>query len=96
MSKRTNHDAAFKARVALEPLKGERTVLELADAYEVHPTMIHQGKKALLEGAADIAEETIHDLHAKIGELAVAQASQSSLSNPANRRRTPISSVRQT
>lgn len=85
MSKRRNHDAAFKARVALEALKGERTVSELATAYEVHPTMVHQWKEALLEGAAgfyerggqaaataEIAEETVRDLHAKIGELAVA------------------------
>jgi len=97
MSKRRNHDAAFKARVALEPLKGERTVSELATAYEVHPTMIHKWSEplcamgsrtmasALLEGAAgifergskaaataEITEDTIRDLHAKIAELAVA------------------------
>ena len=85
MSKRRNHDAAFKGRVAPEVLKGERTVAELAAAYEVHPTMIHQWKRALLEGAAgiferggqaaataEVAEETVRDLHAKIGELAVA------------------------
>ena len=84
MPKRRNHDAAFKARVALEVLKGERTVSELASAYEIHPTMIHQWKKALLEGAAgiferggkvavvEIDEGTVRDLHAKIGELAVA------------------------
>jgi len=52
MSKRRNHDTAIKAHVALEALKGERTVLDLASAYGVHPTMIHQWKKALLEGAA--------------------------------------------
>lgn len=84
MRKRRNHDAGFKARVALEAVKGERTVSELAAEYGVHPTMIHQWKKALLEGAPDIFErggrtqdaevdeETVRSLHAKIGELAVA------------------------
>ena len=42
MSKRRNHDAAFKARVALEALKGERTVSELATVYDVPPTMIRK------------------------------------------------------
>ncbi len=56
MRKRRDHDAGFKARVALEALMGERTVSELAAAYGVHPTMIHQWKKALLDGAADIFE----------------------------------------
>ncbi|RCW87172.1 transposase [Paracoccus lutimaris] len=83
MSKHRNRDAAFKARVALEAVKGERTVSELAAEYGAHPTMIHQWKRALLDGAADIFErdgkkapeideDTIRVLHAKIGELAVA------------------------
>ena len=42
MSKRRNYDAAFKARVALEALKGERAVPELATSFTAHPTMIHQ------------------------------------------------------
>lgn len=56
MRKRRNHDAGFKARVALEAVKGERTMSELAADYGVHPTMIHQWKKALLDGAAEIFE----------------------------------------
>lgn len=83
MSKRRNHDVGVKARVALEALKGERTVSELATACGVHPTMVHHWKRALLEGAAgvferggktapDVDEDTVRDLHARIGELAVA------------------------
>ena len=85
MSKRKQHAPEFKAKVALEALKGEETAAELASRFGVHPTMIHQWKRSLLEGAAGIferggkaavaagvAEETVRDLHAKIGELAVA------------------------
>ena len=70
-----------KARVALEAVRGERTVSELAAEYGVHPTKIHQWKRSLREraagifergGKAEVAEETVRDLHAKIGELAVA------------------------
>jgi transposase len=72
-----------RPRVALEALKGARTVSELAAEYGVHPAMIHQWKKALLDGAADIFErggktapsvdeDTARPLHARIGELAVA------------------------
>ena len=86
MSKRKNHKPAFKARVALETIKGERTVAELASQYGVHPTQIHQWKKALLAGAPEVFAnksyrgrksapevdpERIKDLHAKIGELTV-------------------------
>ncbi|WP_371257382.1 IS3 family transposase [Phaeobacter sp. 11ANDIMAR09] len=83
MSKRKNHSPEFKAKVALEALKGERTVAELASQFGVHPTMIHGWKRALLEGASgvfergsrnkpEIDEEQVKELHAKIGELAVA------------------------
>ena len=56
MSKRKQYQAGFKAKVALEAIKGERTVSELSSRFGVHPTMIHQWKKALLEGASDVFE----------------------------------------
>ena len=69
MPKRRSHDAAFKAQVALEALKGERTVSELAAAYEVHPAMIHQlrkGATGIFErggktAAAEADEDTVRD-----------------------------------
>ena len=85
MSKRKQHAPEFKAKVALEALKGEETAAELASRFGVHPTMIHQWKRALLEGASgvfergvhkkpEIDEEQVKELHAKIGELAVANS----------------------
>ena len=56
MSKRKQHSPEFKAKVALEALKGEETVSELASRFGVHPTMIHQWKRALLEGASGVFE----------------------------------------
>ncbi|MGV8985809.1 MAG: hypothetical protein ACOH2H_05935 [Cypionkella sp.] len=69
----------------MEALKGERTVSELATAYGVYPIMIHQWSKAMFEGAAgaferwgkalgtaEIAEDRVRDLHAKIRNQAVA------------------------
>lgn len=83
MSKRKQHHPEFKAKVALEALKGEETVSELACRFGVHLTMIHQWKCTLLEGASGVFErggrktpavdeEQVRDLHAKIGVLAVA------------------------
>ena len=85
MSKRKQHAPEFKAKVALEALKGEETAAELASRFGVHRTMIHQWKRALLEGASgvferggrekpEIDEEQVKELHAKIGELAVANS----------------------
>jgi len=83
MSKRKQPLPEFKGKMALEALKGEQTAAELASRFGVHPTMIHQWKRALLEGASgvfewgsrrkpDIDEAQLQALHAKIGELAVA------------------------
>ena len=59
MSKRKQHHPEFKAKVALEALKGEETVSELASRFGVHPTMIHQWKRALLEGASGVFERVV-------------------------------------
>ena len=77
---RRNHTGAFKAKVALAALKGEKTVLELAQQFDVHANQIAQWKSQLLEGAAGVfggdakaapAEATVDvkTLHAKIGQL---------------------------
>ncbi len=52
--KRKVHTAAFKAKVALAALKGDRTVNELAGQFEVHPTLIHGWKKQLTAGAEGV------------------------------------------
>jgi transposase len=83
MAKRTrrNHSPAFKAKVALAAVKGEKTLAELAQQFDVHPHQITQWRARLLESAADVfgaepnADEPAIDvtlLHAKIGELTLA------------------------
>ena len=81
MTKRTRrtHSPAFKAKVALAAVKGDRTLADLAQQFDVHPNQITTWKGQLLEGAAGVfgqekteAKEGAVDLkalHAKIGEL---------------------------
>lgn len=55
MSKsRRNHSPAFKAKVALEAVRGEQTIHELAAKHQVHPTQVQQWKQALVERAAEL------------------------------------------
>jgi len=51
---RKKHSGAFKAKVALEAIKGERTLNELAGHFEIHPTQVAQWKQRLVAGACDL------------------------------------------
>jgi transposase len=76
---RRNHAPSFKAKVALEALKVDQTIVELAERYQVHPNQITDWNKQLLEHAEEIFSKDrkpdqgpdIKDLHAKIGQLSM-------------------------
>ena len=85
-AKRKRHDAGFKARVALEALKGEKTIQQIAKDFDLHPVQVSEWKKKLLEGASGVfagagsvasgvdeasLEKLCDPLHAKIGKLTV-------------------------
>ena len=80
---RRNHSPAFKAKVALAAVHGEKTLAELAQQFDVHPNQITQWRSQLLEGAAEVFGSAtsgaavapavdVKTLHAKIGELTLA------------------------
>ena len=77
---RRNHTPAFKAKVALAAVKGDRTLAQLAEQFDVHPNQITSWKAQLEGGAADVFAPgggnaaalpaiDVKALHAKIGEL---------------------------
>ena len=77
---RRNHSAVFKAKVAIAAIKGDRTIAQLAEQFDVHPNQITTWKAQLEGGAADVfgagsgsapavPAVDVKALHAKIGEL---------------------------
>lgn len=83
-NKRKQYSPQFKAKVALEAIRGEKTVAELANQYEVHPTMINNWKRQVLEEAGSLFEKgsestkadenqqvQINELYRQIGQLKV-------------------------
>ncbi len=76
---RRNHSPAFKTKVALAAVKGERTLAELAEHFDVHPNQIQDWKKQLISKAENVfranfiaaadQEQVQQKLHAKIGQL---------------------------
>jgi transposase-like protein len=76
---RRNHSSAFKAKVALAAIKGDKTISELAAQFEVHPNQITDWKRQLQENASAVfgekrekeKEPDIQRMQAKIGQLAL-------------------------
>jgi len=83
-SKRRRYSADFKAKVALEALRGDLTTAQLATKHGIHPTMVGEWKKQAMDGltavfadrsaaldTAKLSEAAVEKLHAKIGQLVV-------------------------
>ena len=75
---RRNHAPGFKAKVALAAIKGDKTMAELAEHFDVHPNQISDWKQQLQESATEVfggsaksktADPDLKVLHAKIGQL---------------------------
>src|SRR4028118_1086788 len=89
---RRNHSPAFKAKVALAAIKGEKTLAELAQQFDVRPNQITQWRSQLLDGASGVfgadakAEPApavdVKTLHAKIGELTLENDAPQGLRGP--------------
>ena len=82
MTTRRRFTADFKAKVALEALRGDKTVQEIAARHKVHPNQVSAWKRQAVDGLGTVfsngadrahadCEGEIHDLHAKIGQLTV-------------------------
>jgi transposase len=77
--KRRNHSPVYKAKVAVAAIKGDRTLVELSEQYDVHANQIQDWRKRLLDDAETVfgkgqqqreeTDEKVKDLHAKIGQL---------------------------
>ena len=77
--KRRNHSASFKAKVALAAIRGDKTLVELSEQFDVHQNQIQEWRRKLLDQANEVfehggstrsaSEQEVKDLHAKIGQL---------------------------
>jgi transposase len=82
MTTRRRFTADFKAKVALDALRGDRTIQEIATKHKVHPNQLSAWKRQAMDGLGEVFsngtdragqdhEAEVHDLHAKIGQLTV-------------------------
>ena len=76
---RRKHAASYKAKVALAAIRGDKTLVELSEQFDVHQNQIQDWRRKLLDQASEVfendgggrsdAEREVKDLHAKIGQL---------------------------